>query len=48
MIVLYDEGWNFQQIAHVLLISDEGIRKHIQDYLSYKKLNTENGGSTGK
>jgi len=47
-VLLHDEGWNYQDIAHVLLLSDEGIRKHIQDYLSCKKLNTENGGSTSK
>ena len=47
-VLLHDEGWNYQDIAHVLLLSDEGIRKHIQDYLSCKKLKTENGGSTSK
>ena len=47
-VLLYDEGWNYQEIAHVLLLSDEGVRKHIQDYQLSQKLNPENGGSESK
>jgi predicted transcriptional regulator len=30
--LLYDEGWTPQQIAKVLLISDQAVRNHVEDY----------------
>ncbi len=31
-ILLYDEGWTPQQIAKALLISDQAVREHVQEY----------------
>ena len=47
-ILLYDSGWSLREIANVLLISDEAIRKHIEDYKTSKKLNISSGGSQEK
>lgn len=47
-ILLHDEGWSPQQIAKVLLITDEAIRNHIADYTTSKKLQPESGGSNEK
>src|SRR5690242_8765285 len=47
-ILLYDEGWSSQQIAKVLLITDQAVRNHIEEYKTSKKLNPENGGSEEK
>jgi len=47
-VLLRDEGWTWMQIAHVLLLSEEVLRKHLKDYQSSKKLNPENGGSREK
>lgn len=47
-VLLYDQGWNYSEIAHALLLSDESIRKHIRDYQQAKKLKPENGGSESK
>jgi transposase len=47
-ILLADEGWTFQQIAKVLLLSDEAISQHVQDYVLKQKLKPENGGSASK
>lgn len=47
-ILLYDDGWTPQEIARVLLITDEAIRNHIADYLVSKKLQPESGGSKEK
>ena len=47
-ILLYDEGWTPQQIAKVLLISDQSIREHVHDYQAAKKLHPESGGSEEK
>jgi transposase len=47
-VLLFDEGWSYREIAHVLLLTDEAIRTHIQEYQSEQKLLPENGGSQSK
>lgn len=47
-VLLHDEGWSPQEIARVLLISDEAVRNHIDEYKASKKLKPESGGSTEK
>jgi len=46
--LLFDDGWNYQEIAHVLLLSDEAVKQHIQEYCNSQKLRPENGGSFSK
>lgn len=47
-VLLYDEGWTPKDIAKVLLITDEAVRNHIDEYKTSKKLKPESGGSTEK
>jgi transposase len=47
-VLLYDEGWSPKDIARVLLISDEAVRNHIDEYKVSKKLKPESGGSAEK
>jgi len=47
-ILLYDKGWTYNQIAEVLILTDEAIRKHIEEYKSQEKLQPQSGGSQGK
>lgn len=47
-ILLFDEGWTPQQIAKVLLITDQAVRNHIDDYQTSEKLKPESGGSEEK
>lgn len=47
-VLLNDKGWSLRQIAEALLISDEAVRNHIQDYEAAKKLRPESGGSQEK
>lgn len=47
-ILLTDEGWTPQQIAKVLLISDQAVRDHVHDYQTSHKLKPDGGGSEGK
>ena len=47
-ILLYDECWTPQQIAKALLISDQAVRNHVDDYKSSCKLKPEGGGSGEK
>lgn len=47
-VLAYDEGYSYSEIAKILLLDDETIRRHIEDYLAKKKLQTTNGGSESK
>lgn len=47
-VLLYDKDWSPQEIAEALLISDQAIRNHIEDYKTSNKLKPENGGSEEK
>lgn len=47
-VLAYDEGYSYSEIAHILLLDDETIRRHIDDYWLEKKLFPENGGSDSK
>jgi len=47
-VLLHDKGWSLRQIAEALLISDEAVRNHIQDYDTTKKLRPACGGSLEK
>lgn len=47
-VLLYDNGWSPKDIAEVLLISDEAVRNHIDEYKSSNKLRPESGGSEEK
>lgn len=47
-VLLTDEGWTPQQIAKVLLISDQAVRDHVEDYKSRSKLQPKSGGSLEK
>ena len=44
-ILLADKGWTPQQITEALLISDQAVRNHIEEYKTSSKLRPENGGS---
>ena len=47
-VLAYDDGYSYSEIAKILLLDDETIRRHIEDYQTKKKLNIESGGSEGK
>ncbi len=47
-VLAYDDGYSYSEIARILLLDDETVRRHIKAYLSGKKLKPSNGGSTGK
>lgn len=47
VVLLYDDGWSCKSIAEALFLSDEGVRKQLQDYVESAgmKLKPGNGGS---
>jgi transposase len=47
-VLLHDKGWSIQQIAEALLLSDEAVRNHIDEYKASKKLSPQSGGSLEK
>jgi len=47
-VLLYDKGWSIAAIAEALLLSEDAIREHINEYRESKKLKPENGGSAEK
>jgi transposase len=47
-VLAYDDGYSYSEIARILLLDDETIRRHIDDYQREKKLSTGNGGSDAK
>lgn len=47
-VLLYDKGWSSKQIAEALLLTEESIRLHIDEYTTSKKLKPEGGGSVEK
>jgi transposase len=44
-VLAYDDGYSYSDIARILLLDDETIRRHVEDYFSKRKLKPENGGS---
>jgi len=44
-VLLYDKGYTSQHIAEILLLDDETVRRHLEDYQRLQKLKTQNGGS---
>ena len=44
-VLAYDDEYSYTEIARILLLDDETIRRHIKDYFDKNKLAPENGGS---
>ena len=47
-VLAYADGYSYSEIARLLLLDDESIRRHIKDYWDDKKLSPENGGSESR
>ncbi len=47
-VLAHNDGYTCSEIARILLLDDETIRRHIDDYEREKKLATSNGGSVSK
>ena len=44
-IILSDEGWTYRLISEALLIDEETVSRHVQEYKEKEKLKGEAGGS---
>lgn len=47
-VLAYDDGYSYSEIARILLLDDETVRRHIDDYFRENKLTIESGGSQSK
>lgn len=47
-VLAYDDGYSYSEIARILLLDDETVRRHIEDYFKKGKLSIESGGSDSK
>lgn len=47
-VLAYDDGYTYSEIARILLLDDETVRRHINDYFSKEKLDIASGGSEPK
>ncbi len=47
-VLLSDKGWTYRQIAEALLIDEQTIGRHVDEYLANQKLTLSSGGSNGK
>ena len=47
-ILLSDIGWSYRQISQALLLDEQTIGRHVDDYLEEKKLTLSSGGSESK
>ncbi len=45
-VLLADKGWTYVQIAEALMLDEETISRHIDEYVRQNKLKPQNGGST--
>lgn len=43
-VLAYDDGYSYSEISRILLLDDETIRRHVEDYFEQNKLAPENGG----
>lgn len=44
-VLLSDKGWTYRQIADALLLDEQTISRHVEDYRKRNKLKNESGGS---
>jgi len=47
-VLLHDKGYSYTKIAEILLLDDETVRRHVNDYFIKKKLAPKNGGSVSR
>jgi transposase len=47
-VLLINEGYSYEQVAKILLVDDDTVRRHVQEYLTSEKLKNNNKGSESK
>jgi transposase len=47
-VLMSDKGWSFREIAAILLLDEETISKHVEEYRTQQKLSIQTGESSSK
>lgn len=47
-VLLINKGYSYQQVAEILLLDDETVRRHVQEFCDSEKLTNNNKGSDSK
>lgn len=47
-ILLANKGWTYRHVAEALMLDEETVSRHIEEYLAHDKLKPANGGSSPK
>lgn len=47
-VLLSDQGWSYRQIAQALLLDEQSISRHVDEYCKRKKLDVSSGGSESR
>jgi transposase len=47
-VLLSDSGWSYRQISEALFLDEETISKHVDEYVTQRKLSIQSGGSKSK
>ena len=47
-VLLINEDYSFEEVAKILLVDDDTVRRHIEEYLALEKLTNNHKGSEGK
>jgi transposase len=47
-VLLINKGYDYKQVADILLLDDDTVRRHVQEYLDFEKLKNNNKGSESK
>ena len=47
-VLLINKGYDYKQVADILLLDDDTVRRHVAEYLDFEKLKNNNKGSESK
>jgi transposase len=47
-VLLSDQGWSYRQIAQALLLDEQTVSRHVEEYIEDNKLHLSSGGSESK
>ena len=47
-VLLSDDGWSYRQISQALLLDEQTVSRHVEEYVAQQKLSNNSGGSSSK
>lgn len=47
-VLLSDDGWSYREISQALLLDEQTVSRHVEEYVSQQKLSNNSGGSSSR